>query len=71
MSRDVYLPKARSEFFVVILFHDIWLVLNVKRLCVIVDRVISAANVYVNFVLFPYGVDRKNTGFGYVVETLH
>ena len=50
MSRDVYLPKARSEFFVVILFHDIWLVLNVKRLCVIVDRVISAANVYVNFV---------------------
>ena len=50
MSRDVYLPKARSEFFVVILFHDIWLVLNVKRLCVIVDRVINAANVYVNFV---------------------
>ena len=50
MSRDVYLPKPRSEFFVVILFHDIWLVLNVKRLCVIVDRVINAANVYVNFV---------------------
>ena len=34
MSIGVYLPKAYSEIFLVISFHDIWLVLNVKRLCV-------------------------------------
>ena len=29
------------------LFHDIWLVLNVKGLCVIVDSLISTRKVYV------------------------
>ena len=46
-------------------FQTLSLVLDVKRLCVVVDSRISAAKVC-DCVRFPHGVDRQNS-VGYVV----